>query len=196
MSAIEVTLTEAAARILTDEVKADAAALWSKLLRLYEGGAHLALGYSSWGAYYEAEFDGSKSRGHQLLDAARVIEALPRSTIVDSHPSEAVAREFVPVLKTDPEQVEEVWGEVVAEHGPAPTAKQVREHVTREVRKPITDGVTSTTLDLGRVIDRLGRFADDDRFTRNREQIATAHLSDWERARDQLQHLIELLEKE
>lgn len=194
MSAIEVTLTEAAARILTDEVKADAAALWSKLLRLYEGGAHLALGYSSWGAYYAAEFDGSSNYGYRLLKSAEVMEQLP---IGNSRPSsEAVARELVPVLKADPKKVEEVWGEVVEEHGPAPTAKQVREHVTRKVRKPITDGVTSTTLALGRVIDRLGRFADDDRFTSNREQIATAHLSDWERARDQLQHLIELLEKE
>ena len=35
-------LTEA--RSLTDEVKRDAQALWEKLLALYEGGAHAALG--------------------------------------------------------------------------------------------------------------------------------------------------------
>jgi hypothetical protein len=50
------------ARALTDEVTQDAAALWAKLLRLYEGEAHIALGYSSWGAYYEKEFQSSKSQ--------------------------------------------------------------------------------------------------------------------------------------
>jgi len=129
------TLTAEAARVLTDEVKADAAALWSKLLQLFEGGAHKALGYSSWGAYYEAEFNESGSRGRQLLAAARVIRALdagPEVTNGNSSttpPSERVARELVPVLREDPERVEEVWAEVVREHGPEPTASQVREHV-------------------------------------------------------------------
>jgi hypothetical protein len=63
--------------VLTEEVKADAAALWAKLLELYEGGAHKVLGYSSWGAYYEAEFGASKSDGYRLLDAARVADLIP-----------------------------------------------------------------------------------------------------------------------
>jgi hypothetical protein len=125
------------ARLLTDEVKADAAALWVKLLRLYEGGAHLALGYSSWGAYCDGEFEMSKSRAYQVLDAARVVEALPHSTMVDSDLSERAARELVPVLRDDPEQVPEVWAEVVEEHGDQPTAAQVREHVEpRHARRP------------------------------------------------------------
>jgi hypothetical protein len=146
-----VTLTSEAARVLTEEVKADAAALWAKLLELYEGGAHKALGYSSWGAYYEAEFGQSKQQGHRILDAARVVaqlgqspigdtlpsrrsagpskwsSALGQSPMGDSLPSERVARELVPVLRDDPERVEEVWAEVVEEHGPTPTAKQTRE---------------------------------------------------------------------
>ena len=44
------------ARRLTDQVKRDAKALWRKLGELYNGGAHTALGYSSWHAYCEAEF--------------------------------------------------------------------------------------------------------------------------------------------
>src|SRR5450755_2126049 len=98
------------ARLLTDEGKADAVAVWVKLLRLYEGEAHLALGYSSWGAYYKAEFGESKSQAYRLLDSARVVEAL-RSPNGDPEPpaSEAVARELVPVLKEEPERVEEVW---------------------------------------------------------------------------------------
>jgi hypothetical protein len=69
-------LTMHAARLLTDEVKADTAALWAKLLRLYDGDAHTALGFSSWGEYYAAEFNESGRRGYQLLDAARVVAVL------------------------------------------------------------------------------------------------------------------------
>lgn len=118
------------ARDLTEEVKADAAALWSKLLSLYEGEAHLALGYSSWGEYYEEEFGGSASRGKHLLAAARVVRVLEESGSNLNPPgTDSVARELSPVLREAPEQVEEVWGEVVELHGPAPTAKQVREVV-------------------------------------------------------------------
>lgn len=124
---LTVGLTADAARVLTDEVKADAAALWSKLLELYERGAHKALGYSSWGAYYETEFGESGNYGYRLLKSAQVMDQLP---IGNSQPkTEAVARELVPVLREDPERVEEVWAEVVEEHGPAPTAAEVRDHV-------------------------------------------------------------------
>ncbi len=71
-------LTLAQARDLTDEVKADAAALWTKLLTLYEGEAHKALGYSSWAEYYEEEFGESKSQGYRLIEAARVDRAPER----------------------------------------------------------------------------------------------------------------------
>lgn len=134
------------ARRLTDEVKADAAALWAKLLQLYEGGAHTALGYSSWGAYYEAEFGHSKQQGHRILDAARVADAL-QSPMGDS-PSvtERVARELAP-LRDEPERLRETYGKVIELHGAAPTAAQVREvvrgdrqevvpHEDREVDRP------------------------------------------------------------
>jgi hypothetical protein len=121
--------TVEAARALTDEVKADAAALWAKLLRLYEGGAHTALGYASWREYCAEEFNLGKSRSYQVLDAARVVEALPESTNVERPRSEAVARELVPVLRDEPAEVKEVWADVTYLHGPEPTAKQVREKV-------------------------------------------------------------------
>lgn len=130
MSAELAPLTRDAARALTEEVKADAAALWSKLLQLYEGEAHLALGYSSWGEYYETEFGQSGRRGYQLLEAARVVARIaPVNNCSTPPPNEGVVRELAPVFREDPEQVEEVWAEVVEEHGPTPTAAQVREVV-------------------------------------------------------------------
>ena len=68
-----VALTADEARRLTDEVKADAARLWTKLLTLYEGEAHTALRFTSWAVLtHEAEFGESKSKGYQMLDAARI----------------------------------------------------------------------------------------------------------------------------
>jgi hypothetical protein len=120
---------EASARGLTDEVKADAAALWSKLLDLYEGSAHTALGYSSWGAYCSTEFDIGESRAYQLIDAGRI-----RSTIVErglpAPRSESVARELAP-LRQQPERMGAAWSEAVGQHGEKPTAKQVRDTVRK-----------------------------------------------------------------
>ena len=74
-------MSQTEARRLTDEVKADAQRLWAKLLALYKGGAHIALGYSSWADYCQREFKMGKTRAYQMLNAARVINEF---TIVDS----------------------------------------------------------------------------------------------------------------
>jgi hypothetical protein len=74
-------VSQTEARRLTDEVKADTQKLWAKLLSLYEGGAHTALGYSLWAAYCEQEFHMRRTRAYQLLQAARVINQF---TMVDS----------------------------------------------------------------------------------------------------------------
>jgi hypothetical protein len=111
-------LTAIEARRLTDEVKADAQRLWAKLLSLYEGGAHIALGYSSWAAYCEQEFNIGKTRAHRLLQAARVINELPTGNslqVTSQVPeSEAIARELVPLL-SNPQALDEAWNEAVAE---------------------------------------------------------------------------------
>jgi hypothetical protein len=72
----ELTLSQAEARRLTDEVKADAKQLWAKLRRLYQGGAHIALGYTSWSAYCEHEFHMRKTHAYRLLQAAQVVNQL------------------------------------------------------------------------------------------------------------------------
>lgn len=126
-------LTMDEARTLTEEVKTDAAVLWRKLLRLYEGEAHLALEYASWGEYYVAEFGGSYPHAYRLLDAGRVVAAIEaQSPIGDSVPNETVARELAPILRDQgPEAVADAWEEAVEEHGPTPTARKAREIVTR-----------------------------------------------------------------
>lgn len=125
------------ARSLTDEVKVDAERLWRKLVELYEGEAHKVLGYSSWGAYFKAEFGGSKSRAYQLLDSGRVLDVVRQSTTVDSAPAnEAQARELAPLLDK-PEVLRETWAEVIEQH-PEPTAQQVRDIVQQKRPGPKT----------------------------------------------------------
>ncbi len=113
-----------AARSLTDEVKADTRALWLKLERLYQGRAHEALGFRSWGAYCAVEFNLGSARAYQLLDAGRVAKILSSSTDVEPA-SEAVARELAP-LRDEPDAMQQAWSEAVERHGPTPTAEQVR----------------------------------------------------------------------
>ena len=117
------------ARRLTDEVKRDAEALWRKLVELYEGGAHTALGYSSWGAYFEVEFGQSGRRGYQLLDAGRVLESVNHGSTAP--PNERQARELAPLLEK-PEQLRETWAEVRGLH-PDPTAADVHEAVEKKL---------------------------------------------------------------
>lgn len=134
---IEITaarMTLAEARDLTDEVKADAAALWAKLLRLYRGGAHIALGYSSWGEYYAEEFGQTPRTGYRLLEAARVVDVLSDTHVTEA-PAQNVVRELAPVLREEgAAAVAEAWAETVQEHGEQPTAAQTR--ATVEKRRP------------------------------------------------------------
>ncbi len=128
------TLSQGEARRLTDDIKAQAERLCFMLLEAYEGGAHLALGYSSWGAYFEEEFGGG-SRAYQLLDSGRVVRAVEgHSTIVErSRPNEAQARELAPLLRRDEKEMLEVWAELRVEYGDTITANRVRNLVGRRL---------------------------------------------------------------
>jgi hypothetical protein len=110
------TLTANEARRLTEEVKADAQRLWDKLLSLYEGGAHIALGYSSWADYCQQEFRMSNGHSYRLLQAARVVNQLPMGSslkVTSEVPeSERIARELVPLL-SNPQALDEAWNEAV-----------------------------------------------------------------------------------
>lgn len=137
MSAIEkAILSRAEARSLTDEVKGDAERLWRKLVELYDGGAHVALGYSSWGVYFKTEFGQSERHGYRLLDAGRALEVVTHGSLAPA-PNERQARELAPLLER-PEKLRETWAEVVELH-PEPTAAHVREVVARHIEdRPVT----------------------------------------------------------
>lgn len=155
MSALErSSLSKAEARSLTDEIKLDAERLWGKLLEAYEGGAHLSLGYNSWGSYFEAEFGGSDATAYRLLQSGRAMAQLP---IGSPRPkNEAQARELAPLLD-NPDQLREAWAEVV-DLKSEPTAADVREVVQRrtgmDVHYSSSSDQWSTPQDLFDELDR------------------------------------------
>lgn len=79
-------------------------------------------------------------RARQFMDAADIvaIAAVPTETGTIVPLRESVARELVP-LRAEPEELRDAWAEAVEQHGPQPTAAEVREVV--EERKPRDLGV-------------------------------------------------------
>lgn len=94
-------LTTDAARELTDAIKQTSEVLFTLIQRAHAGKAWLALGYSSFHEYVREEFNMSRSRAYQILDQARVVEAieaaLPEGAVMP-HISEAAARDLKSVL--------------------------------------------------------------------------------------------------
>jgi phage N-6-adenine-methyltransferase len=117
------------ARVLTDEVKREGRELWRKLVALYHGGAHIALGYSSWHSYCEAEFEFKQAQAYRQLHAGSV-DAILQLDNGASVLNEAQARELAP-LRDQPEHLREAWAEASADG--APTAAKVREAVGRRM---------------------------------------------------------------
>jgi hypothetical protein len=160
----ELTLSKVEARRLTEEVKADAQRLWTKLLSLYEGGAHSALGYTSWAEYCEQEFQMRKTHAYRLLQAAQVVNQLASEfpigeslKVVPQVPeSEAIARELVPLLN-NPKALNQVWNDAVRNAGGVPTAREVREIVARNLSTPLVPN--KPLHDLGGVDPNLFKLA-------------------------------------
>lgn len=78
----------------------------------------------------------SRKRAYDLTAAAEVSAAVSPTGDIPAPSSERVARELAP-LRSDPPRLREAWQSAVEEHGPEPTAAQVRD----KVRDPIGDAI-------------------------------------------------------
>lgn len=74
-----VVLSETAARALTERIKRAGDEFGAMLVEAHDGEAWRALGYPSWRAYVEAEFEFTRQHSYRLLTQARV------SQIVGEH---------------------------------------------------------------------------------------------------------------
>jgi hypothetical protein len=145
MNAIELRtaapLSALTARELTNRIKDAVESLWSLLLEAHERKAWLALGYETWQAYVETEFNMARSRSYQLLDQGRVVRALRGaavSTSVDI--TEAEARDIKPVL---PQVVEQVRTKIETGTPPVEAVKEAVEEA-REFKRTDTPVIPIT----------------------------------------------------
>jgi len=73
-------LSRVTALALTQRIRRAGEELWALLLEAYERGAHTVLGYPTWQAYVDAEFDISRSQSYRLINQARVTRAIQEAT--------------------------------------------------------------------------------------------------------------------
>lgn len=135
-----VKLTTDEARALTDEIRTSLTGLHQKVLRAYRGEVWTALGYSSFREWSAREYDLEQSRIYQLLNYARVEEAL--STNVENPPAlnEAQAR---PLAALPDEQKREAFAlarETAAASGKPLTARHVEAAIEQIKPKPKRNG--------------------------------------------------------
>lgn len=133
-----VDLTGAEARALTDEVRVDAERLHSKLLRLRNGRAWLALGYDTWSSYVHAEFDMTKQHANRLVAHAEITHAIAQveptgSTSPIVPISEGQTRPLTK-LRDDPAAVRSAWTRATdqAEATQKPVTAAVVEQAVRD----------------------------------------------------------------
>lgn len=129
-------LTKAGARKLTARIADAVGELWSLLAEAHDREAWRVLGYDSWAAYVDAEFDISRGQSYRLLDQARVTLALEaavgepvtvsgrQAAVLKDAPEKAAARVAKRAAKGTPVDVA-VAGEVERVRS-ARTSKQGR----------------------------------------------------------------------
>jgi hypothetical protein len=107
-----------------------------------------------------------------------------------------------PTITVDNTVIDSATGEVIREapSAPAVTGLDGKTYPATPAtpktprRKPITDAFDATTFELKKVVERAVRLTQDDRFTKNKDQISGANLSDLVRVRDAINGVIQHLE--
>lgn len=95
-------MDKADATALTQRIRTAVDGLGDMLLEAHDNKAWKALGYVTWEAYVEAEFDMSRQHSYRLLDQGRVVKAIEDATGILSPSgdiSEAAARDIKPDLQ-------------------------------------------------------------------------------------------------
>lgn len=187
------------ARALTDQIKVGVEAVWELVIRAYDGRADRALGYSSWDDYCTREFGTARLRLPRE-ERAEVVASLRESGLSIRAIASATGTAYNTVLK-DVTQFEsrgvdadELAEELIAAEPPKVTGldgksyKPTSAAPTKPRRGAITDDAGRIGRDLASITRRLNKLLDDDRFSRNREEIGC-------RIRPYPQHCLDVLER-
>ncbi len=98
------------------------------------------------------------------------------------------AVEDEPRFTDEPGRVQPVTGTITGMDGKQYTRPEPKEPTDR--RPPLPEQIFNAVYDLGKVVDRLERLVEDDRFNRIKEEVASKHESDLNRNVDALHGII------
>ena len=196
-------MDERAARKVTEQIRISAhnysearTKLMERVQEAKDGNAHMVLGYQSWQAYL------AEVLGEEPMRLARD----ERQDMVKMLANEGMStRAIAPIVganhNTVARDLATVSNETVAEprvshgldgktrtHQPRP---EPLEHKPRP--EAITSQFTGVVTELNRVLDKFHRLSENPNFARNKEQVATLHGSDLNRAISELQTLADAL---
>lgn len=191
-------MTEQDAQRLTERIRLTAhnyAEARTKLQELVaeakSGNAHLALGYASWTAYL-ADVLGEEpmrlARGErqemvQMLSAEGMSTRAIAPIVGADHVT--VSRDLGRVANATPESVKGLDGKTYTRPEPA--------EPIQPKRTPLPEQYFNAIYDLGKLIDRIERLTEDDRFGRNKKELQTKHRHDLARHQAKLAELIHKL---
>ncbi|MBN7758954.1 hypothetical protein JYP46_19170 [Nitratireductor aquimarinus] len=123
--AVSADLTKQEAKEITDRIRDSIEKTYELVLRAYERKAWKALGYKTWEAYVQTEFDMSRRRSYQLLDQGRVIRAIEEAAGGNvNHGTQISERDAREIKSKLPEIKEEIRSRVEAGQEPDRAAEK------------------------------------------------------------------------
>ena len=171
------------ARALTSRIQATHGQLWSLIAEAHDREAWRALGYGSFSAYVDGELEVGRSRAYQLIDEARVVGAIVAAAPEVSNALDIGARatqELKPHLELLQENVTAAVAKAEPKDRPAAARRAVAQ--TRAAvrplpaapapvrRSPIPQQISRATIELTRILNRVEKLMDDDRFDKDKGQ--------------------------
>lgn len=148
-----VVMSKVAARALTVRIRESATNFGELLLEAQDGEAWRVLGYASWGAYVDGEFDFKRSRSYQLLTQAKVNKALAAAGS-DLRVNERAARELSTMV--DSGELVRRAEERVRDALPKPSGKKRRGPPDK------TTAITAISVAVDNFEDRSDGYEDDE----------------------------------
>lgn len=121
----EVIMSEKEAVALTDSIKSTATAVCLLIKRAHDERAWEALGYDSWSAYIEGEFDFSRVRSYQLLAQGKVIESINEAAGAELYLTEKEAKSIKQELGTITQKIKEETDDLDSEEDRTAVAKSI-----------------------------------------------------------------------
>lgn len=205
-------LTAAEARALTDRIRGTLTIAHDLIASAYTGRAWVALGYESWDAYCSGEFTEARmvrlereqrreivaELRHAGMSTRAIASGLgvARNTVkddlrqVDQVDPPASAPTPTPITGQDGKTYQPRFSSSpVVPDEPTPASSRP----TAPQRRPLPDAFFDAAYDLGKALDRVVRLTEDDRFTRNAQQLAAKHRGELLRHHEALARVLALL---